>query len=81
MDFPEVSRRRARRRVDRIRHRADAITARLLYSDEPDLDLELAMNELREYVRKIYPDRAWLFDAIYAARWQRLRDQGWRRRA
>ena len=39
------------------------------------------MNELREYVRKISPDRAWLFDAIYAARWQRLRDQGWRHRA
>jgi hypothetical protein len=81
MSNAEAARRRARRRVDRIRRRADAITTRLLYSDEPDLDLDLAMGELREYVRKIYPDRAWLFDAIYAARWQRLRDQGWRHRA
>lgn len=81
MNDPEAAARRARRRVERIRRRADAITARLLYSDEPDIDLELSMAALREYVRAIYPDKAWLFDAIYGARWQRLREQGWRRGA
>ena len=70
---------RARRRVERIGRRADAITARLLYSDEAPIDLEIAMNELREYVRKIYPDKIWLFDAIYGARWRRLREQHWAR--
>jgi len=62
-----------------IRRRADAITARVLYSDEPSIDLEIAMNELREYVRSRYPERVWLFDLIYEARWTRLKEQGWAR--
>ena len=59
--------------------RADAITSRILFSDEPMIDIEIAINELREYVVKRWPTRVWLFDAIYEARWQRLREQGWAR--
>ncbi len=70
---------RARRRIDELRRRADAITARLLYSKEPLIDIEIAINELRERVREQSPDRVWLFDAVYAARWCRLREQGWTR--
>ncbi|MHC4550568.1 MAG: hypothetical protein ACYTEZ_17535 [Planctomycetota bacterium] len=65
--------------MDELRRRADAITARLLYSDEPLIDLEIAINELREYVRERWPDRVWLFESIYEARWRRLREQGWAR--
>ena len=60
-----------------LRRRADAITSRLLYSDEPLIDIEISINELREYVAEQWPNRVWLFDAIYEARWQRLREQGW----
>ncbi len=70
---------RARRRIDELRRRADAITARLLYSKEPLIDIEIAINELRERVREQSPDRVWLFDAVYEARWCRLREQGWTR--
>jgi hypothetical protein len=62
-----------------LHRRADAITSRILYSDEPMIDIEIAINELREYVADRWPTRVWLFDAIYEARWQRLREQGWAR--
>ena len=74
-----VAARHARTRVDDLRRRADAITARLLYSKEPLIDMEIAINELRERVREQWPDRVWLFDAVYGARWRRLADQGWTR--
>ncbi|MCK6460577.1 MAG: hypothetical protein L6Q95_11875 [Planctomycetes bacterium] len=66
-----------RRAADELRLRADAITARLLYSDEPRVDLEIAINDLRDFVESSLPDRLWLFDCIYEARWRRLREQGW----
>jgi hypothetical protein len=69
----------SRRAADEVRRRADAITSRLLYSDEPRIDLEIAMNELREFVAERLPDRVWLFECVYAARWRRLHEQGWER--
>jgi len=60
-------------------HRADAITWQVLYGNNPWIDVEIAMNNLREEVRERWPDKVWLFDAIYVARWERLREQGWAR--
>ena len=60
-----------------LAERADAIKARLLYGNEPRIDLELAMNALRNWVEDTMPDRVRLFDMIYVARWERLREQGW----
>jgi hypothetical protein len=62
-----------------VRRRADAITARLLYSDEPAIDIDIAISALREEVARRCPGRLWLFEVLYEARWQRLRDQGWAR--
>ena len=67
------------RATEEFRRRADAITARLLYSDEERIDLDIAINDLRAFVEERWPDRLWLFEAIYAARWQRMREQGWAR--
>lgn len=66
-----------RRAAEELRLRADAITARILYSDEPRVDLDIAINDLRDFVESSLPDRVWLFDCIYEARWRRLREQGW----
>ena len=66
-----------RRAADELRRRADAITSRLLYSDEPRVDIDIAIQGLRDFVEERFPDRVWLFDCIYEARWQRLREQGW----
>jgi hypothetical protein len=63
--------------LEDLRRRADAITARILYGDESELDLEIAAEVLRDEVGTRFPARLWLFDAIYLARWRRLREQGW----
>ena len=71
-----MERREARRRMHELRKRADAITARILYSDEPWVDVDIAIAKMRD---ELDPDRAWLFEAVYVARWERLREQGWAR--
>jgi len=68
-----------RRRLSRLRRRADAITARILYGDEPWIDIRIAIENLREDVERHTPDRVWLFEAVYEARWRRLCAQGWAR--
>ncbi len=72
--LPETA---ARREMREFRRRADAITARILYGDEPWIDIRIAIAGLREEVERRHPDRVWLFDALYEARWDRFREQGW----
>jgi hypothetical protein len=68
-----------RAEADELRRRADAITSRLLYGDEPAIDLTIAISVLRDEVERRWPDRVWLFELVYEARWERLRAQGWAR--
>ncbi len=69
----------ARLELRRLRDRADAITARILCGDEPWIDIHIAIENLREDLRRRDPSRSWLFEAVYEARWDRLRAQGWAR--
>lgn len=62
---------------DDLRRRADAITTLILYSDEPRVDVDIAIGALREEVEHWFPDRMWLFEILYERRWERLREQGW----
>ena len=64
-------------RMCTLRHQADEITARILHSDEPWIDIRIAIENLRDEVKGRFPDRVWLFEALYMARWERLREQGW----
>jgi hypothetical protein len=72
--------RAARREVDALRRRADAVTAMLMDSQVPMVDVEIARNELREWVRSEFPEGMELFEMVYEARWRRLAEQGWARR-
>jgi len=65
--------------ADTLRRRADAITWTILYSDLSEVDVEIAIDALREHVRATLPDRLDLFEMVYVARWRRLREQGWGR--
>ena len=69
----------ARAEVRELRRRADAITARILYGDEAWIDIRIAGDALRYEVERRDPNRVWLFEAVYEARWDRLRAQGWAR--
>ena len=63
-----------------LRRRGDALTWTILYSDLPRIDVDLAIEALRDWVRRRLPDRLSLFDMIWVARWDRLRAQGWEHR-
>ena len=69
----------ARRAAERLRRRADAITWTILYADACTVDVDIAIDRLRDHVRSTMPDREPLFEMVYVARWTRLREQGWSR--
>ena len=71
--------RHARREINDLRRRADALTTMILHSELPRVDIEIAKNELREWVRREFPEGIDLFERLYEARWRRLAEQGWER--
>ncbi len=78
--LPVGGRRRAgRRAAEDLKRRADAITWTILYTDVAEIDVEIAIEALRDHVREVLPDRLDLFEMVYVARWRRLREQGWGR--
>lgn len=62
---------------ERLSRRASWILNLILYSDVPWLDIELEINGMRWMVEEESPDRLNLFERVYAARFEWLR-QMWR---
>ena len=73
-------RRRESPQAAELRRRGDAITWTILYGDLPAIDVDLAIAGLRDWVERHLPDRLELFEMVWAARWDRLRAQGWAHR-
>jgi hypothetical protein len=69
--------RRARQDQDALvlQRRADRICALIVGSDYPEVDIDVAIADLRRWCRDRLPDRLELFDLVYASRFRRLRDQ------
>jgi len=65
----------ARRRLQAFQREADRVASMVLASDIPDVDVEIAIDELRRRCCELYPDREYLFDLIYESRFRRLWDQ------
>ena len=64
-----------REQADEIRRKANRITAYILYSDMPRIDIVIQINNFREYVLDIFPDKEELFRSLYEARFKRLWEQ------
>lgn len=62
---------------ERLKRLSERISALILFSDLPWIDIEIQINQMRELCRAEAPDKLELFEALYAARFDRLRDQ-WR---
>ena len=62
------------REIQRV---ADRVVALILYSDLPSIDIRLEAAGVRRLCRLHFPDRAHLYEWIYAARFRRLWEQ-WR---
>lgn len=69
----------SQRPTEDLRRRADLLTWSILYGDLASIDVDIAIDALREDVRATLPDRLDLFEMIWVARWRRLREQGWSR--
>ena len=63
--------------ADRLQRAAHRISALLLFSDLPWIDIEIKINKMRMMCEEEAPEKLDLFEAIYASRFERLREQ-WR---
>ena len=62
-------------KMDRLKRMADRISFLIVATDLPEIDLIIEEENLREACAKMFPDRMDLFDMIYSARFQRLKEQ------
>ena len=60
-----------------LQRKADRISCLILYSEYPLIDIEIERATLREECARLFPDRKWLYEAIYESRFDRLIDD-WR---
>lgn len=63
--------------AERLRRQSHRISALILNSDLPWIDIQIRIDAMRAMCEAEAPDKAELFDAIYTSRFERLRDQ-WR---
>lgn len=64
-----------RRDMRRLAREVDRVSRMILCSDMPDVDVEIAKNQVRELAEELFPDRMDLFEMIYESRWRRLTEQ------
>lgn len=70
--------REARRGMEEIARGADAVVDLILDPEVADVDVDIAIERLRDRAEALFPGRARFFRRIYDARFARLRAQ-WRR--
>lgn len=61
-----------RKKANVIQQEAQTVCRMILDDSFPDVDIEIAMNNLKEKVRKLFPDKMQTYRMIYEARFQRL---------
>ena len=66
-----------RERMRQLQRMVDRVCFLILSNDLPAIDIEIEKNKVRERCLELYPDREWLFDMIYASRFDRLWRQFW----
>jgi len=58
-----------------IRKDADEICTMILHEATPDVDIQIAMDKLKEKTRQYFPDQMELYHMIYESRFRRLCEQ------
>jgi hypothetical protein len=61
--------------AEAIKRGADRIVSLILYSDLPEVDIDIEIDNLRRWCLDLFPERAHLFEWVYLARFRRLREQ------
>jgi len=65
------------RQIGEIQRAAERVCALILFSDMPLIDIQLAAADVRRLCHRLFPERAYLYDWVYARRFRRLWEQ-WR---
>lgn len=63
-----------------LQRRADRIVSLILYSDYPEVDIDIEILQLRRWCAERLPERLELFEMVYVSRFRRLREQWGRSR-
>lgn len=64
-----------REKMRRLARMADHVCVLILNPDYPDIDVKIAIDNVREVCREMFPDRMELFEMIYMSRFRRLWEQ------
>ena len=59
----------------RLQRMADRVCSLILMKDYPTVDILIEMRKVRRFAEMLYPDRMYLYDMIYEARFRRLWEQ------
>ena len=65
----------ANRRMRELQRGADRVCSLILDDDYPDVDIQIAIERLRELAEEWFPGTEELFVRIYESRFERLRQQ------
>ena len=72
---PTERRMDSRKKMTELSRGADRISSMILYGDHPDVDIDIAIERLRDRTEELFPGRGWLFEIVYEARFRRFRQQ------
>ena len=76
MDRPDTpAEARARASMRKLAQGADAICRMILDAELPEVDIDIAINNLRDEAEEAFPGSEELFERIYDSRFERLRQQ------
>jgi len=62
-------------KISAIKRLADRIAYLIVYTEIPESQIEVEKQNLKEKVAQFFPDKAYLYDLIYAPRFERLKEQ------
>jgi hypothetical protein len=64
-----------RRKAKELKTLADRVSRMILDRRCADVDIDIAINRVREKCLEMFPDKLYLFEMIYESRFRRLREQ------
>jgi len=64
-----------REKAEEIQRDAEEICGMILNQNYPDVDIEIAMKQLKSKVEKLFPDKKDLYSMIYESRFKRFWEQ------
>ena len=62
-------------KIEHFQRMADRVSFLIVASDYPEVDIEIEKSKVRRVCEELFPDKLWLYELIYEARFKRLWEQ------